>query len=940
MTSAAGDRVHDIAQIGNTVYVAGTFSGLRQTRTGTITPRTNLAAFDATTGAPRTGFHPTINGAVYTLEPSADGRRLYLGGAFTTVNGLARKRLVALDPATGAVVAGFTPNLGGGHVRSMVLRDGVLYAGGTFASASGQARPQLAAFDTAGTGAPLSTWRPAATGGAVLSVEITPDGSRLYVAGRFTAVNAQPNSGHLVALDRATGDRIPSFAAQPGREVYDVLADDRGLVWTAQGGSLGRVDVYRAVDGSLLTRHETAGDAESVEQVGGLIYVGGHDIGPSEVEHVGVIDPAAPAILDASAFNEPTTGGDGIWAFHSTGRDLWVGGNVSGPHFGFARYPARAEAPARVELSPVLAPWRYLDTAAAPAAWRASHFDDTAWPTGSAELGFGDGGEATVLRNGRVTYYFRRTFTVTDVAHLTDLRLDLLADDGAAVAVNGTEVVRSNLPTGTLTDTTRATSGLSGNPEDSFRSFSVPTSALVEGTNTIAVEVHQNAAASSDLSFDARLSAVRSTAPPPPTPLTVVPRGTTWRYRDQGTDPGATWSQPAFDDGRWPTGRAILGREEGGEATVLAPGAGARWFRRTFPIANASAVTALRLDLMADDGAVAYVNGTEVVRDNLPAGAITAATSATDYRQGTAERAVRSFVVPPSVLRNGINVLAVRLHQAPGSPDASFDAALVATGATADTTAPSVPTGLAAPTRTSSTVHLTWTASTDDVGVERYEVVVDGTPVGTTTGTSFTVSGLAPASAHTVAVEAIDAGGNRSGRTAGLGVSAAGAPSAPVELVPRGDTWRYLDAGPPPAATWAAVGFDDSAWRTGRAEIGREDGDEVTLLGSAFGTRWFRRTFTVTGAAGLGPLALEVLADDGSVLYHNGVEVARDNMPAGPITATTPTADYRTGLGETQWHTFTVPASALVDGTNVLAVEVHQGAGSTDVSFDARLRST
>jgi chitodextrinase len=245
-----------------------------------------------------------------------------------------------------------------------------------------------------------------------------------------------------------------------------------------------------------------------------------------------------------------------------------------------------------------------------------------------------------------------------------------------------------------------------------------------------------------------------------------------------------------------------------------------------------------------------------------------------------------------------------------------------------------------APTRTSSTVGLTWTASTDDVGVERYEVSVDGAPVGTTTGTSFTVTGLAPSSVHTVTVEAIDAGGNRSGRTAGLGVTTAIAPGAPVVLVPRGDTWRYRDAGAAPGATWTTTAFDDSTWLTGRAEIGREGGDEVTLLGSAVGTRWFRRTFTVTGAASLGPLEIEVLADDGAVLHLNGVEVARDNMPAGPITPTTAAADYRVGQGQTQRHTFTVPASALHEGVNVLAIEVHQAAGSTDVSFDARLRST
>ena len=1029
MTSAASDRVHDIAQVGNTVYVAGTFAGIRPTRTGPVTARTNIAAFDATTGEPR-GFAPAVNGAVYSLEPSPDGSRLYLGGAFTTVNGVAHNRIVALDPTSGAVVTAFSPNLGGGSVRSIVLRSGILYAGGNFTSASGQSRIGLAAFDTTGAGVPLASWAPSATGtGGVLTLEASPDGSRLYVGGRFTAVNGQPSTAFLAALHRTTAQVDPSFAAQPGREVFDVLADDDGRVWAALGGVLGRADVYRAADGSLLTRHETSGDVESVEQVGDLVYFGGHDIGPSEFEHIGVVDPAAPAILDAASFDEPSTGGDGIWAIHSTGRDLWVGGNMSGPYFGFTRHPAVADPPDRVELLPVLSSWRYLDTAAAPAAWRAAGFDDSAWPTGGAELGFGDGGEGTLLRSGRGTYYFRRTVDVNGVAGLRDLRLDLLVDDGAAVYVNGTEAVRTNLPAGTLNDGSRAVLGLAGNAEDTFQSFTVPTSALVEGANTVAVEVHQNSSASSDLSFDLRLSAVRDvvdTTPPSvptglaspartattvdvtwtastddravaryevfvdgtsagtttartftvtglapssthavtvealdaagnrsgrSTPLSVttsaatpgtvqvVARGATWRYRDIGPAPATAWAQPSFDDSAWLQGPAILGREEGDEATVLAPGAGARWFRRTFPIADAGSVTALRLELVADDGAVVYLNGTEVVRDNLPAGTLTAATLAASYRTGAAERAVRTFTLPTAALVTGTNVLAVQLHQASGSPDASFDASLAATGAVADTTAPSVPGGLTSPARSSTSIGLSWNAATDDVAVARYEVFRNGTSAGTTTGTTFTVTGLSPSTAYDLAVEAIDAAGNRSARSPAISVSTTAAAAGPVTYIARGDTWRWWNAVAAPPSTWAQQTYDDTAWPTGAAELGAGDGDEVTVLPAGYGTRWFRRAFTVTGAAGVGALEVEILADDGAVVYLNGVELVRDNVAAGPVTADTLATDYRFGVAETQRHTYTVPATALVDGSNVLAVSLHQAWGSPDVSFDLRLRS-
>ncbi len=1034
MTSAAADRVQDLAQIGDTVYVAGSYAGIRPTRTGPVTDQAWLAAFDAVTGAPRPAFAPALNGVVYSLEPSPDGSRLYVAGAFTSVNGASHNRVVALNPVTGATVPGFTPNIGGGTVRSIVLRGTTLYVGGNFSSASGQTRSRLVALDTV-SGQPRAGWVPSAAGGTVLTLEMAPDGSRLYVGGRFSSVDGRAATAHLAAVDPVTGGVAAAFAAQPGREVFDVLADDRGLVWTALGGVLGRADVYRAGDGSLLTRHETSGDVQAVEEVGDLIYFGGHDIGYSENEHVGVVDPVAPAIMETEPFDEPTTGGDGNWALHSTGRDLWVGGNVGNPYFGFARYPAVLDPPARVELLPVLSDWRYLDTAAAPAGWRAPGFADGSWATGAAELGFGDGGEATVLASGRTTYYFRRTFSVSDVPTLTDLRLDLLADDGAAVFVNGTEVARTNLPAGDPTDGTRAVAGLSGNPEDTFLSYSVPPAALVEGANTIAVEVHQTAAASSDLSFDARLSAVRDVpdtqAPTVPTgvvadlvteqsvilswapadddvavdhydvfqdgvlvasiagttavigdlaasstyaftveavdragnrsgpsaaldvttpdpapggPIEPVARGAVWRFRDDGWAGGdGSWRGLGFDDGGWSQGPAELGREDGDEATVLNgrhPDNSyivTHWFRRGFTISGVGSIQDLRLELLADDGAVAYVNGTEVARDNMPTGAVGASTTASGYRTGAAEQAWSTFALNPGVLVEGENVVAVEVHQAAGSADVSFDARLSGTSGAPDTSAPSVPTGLTSPGQTDTTVDLTWSAATDDVGVARYEVFLDGAPVGTSMTTAFTVAGLTASSSYGVEVEALDAAGNRSGRSDPLAVQTAAAAAGPVEVVARGAVWRYRNAGAAPPSNWADGGFDDSAWDQGPAVLGREEGGEGTVLTPGSGVRWFRRTFAVGAASEVTALDLDLVADDGAVVFLNGVEVLRDNLPTGPLSDTTPAAGYRTGAAELAARSFSLPPAALVDGVNVLAVRLHQAPGSSDASFDARL---
>lgn len=161
--------------------------------------------------------------------------------------------------------------------------------------------------------------------------------------------------------------------------------------------------------------------------------------------------------------------------------------------------------------------WRYLDDGSNPGAtWRSRTFDDTAWKSGPAQLGYGDGDEATEVGSGPsandrfITTYFRHAFTVDTPQNITALNLQLMVDDGAVVYLNGEEVVRQNLPSGEITHQTPAGSSIGGAAESQFTSHSIPTTALVAGTNVIAVEVHQVAANSSDISFD--LSLVASAA--------------------------------------------------------------------------------------------------------------------------------------------------------------------------------------------------------------------------------------------------------------------------------------------------------------------------------------------------------------------------------------------------------------------------------------------
>ncbi|HEX8515981.1 MAG TPA: metallophosphoesterase [Bacteroidia bacterium] len=166
--------------------------------------------------------------------------------------------------------------------------------------------------------------------------------------------------------------------------------------------------------------------------------------------------------------------------------------------------------------------WKYLDNGTNQGtAWRGNTFNDGTWKTGNTELGYGDGGEATVVGYGPsstskyITTYFRRKFTINDISGITGLELSLIRDDGAVVYLNGVEIYRNNLPAGTISYNTLASTYIDGLSEAAYVTANVSSSALITGTNVIAVEIHQNSGNSSDISFNLKLKASKATAPAP-----------------------------------------------------------------------------------------------------------------------------------------------------------------------------------------------------------------------------------------------------------------------------------------------------------------------------------------------------------------------------------------------------------------------------------------
>jgi hypothetical protein len=146
--------------------------------------------------------------------------------------------------------------------------------------------------------------------------------------------------------------------------------------------------------------------------------------------------------------------------------------------------------------------------------WKHPSFNDSTWAEGPAQLGYGEGDEATVIpfgpdaNNKWISSYYRRSFSIANKSSITNLLLRLKRDDGAIVYINGFEVCRSSIATGPVNATTFADPA--SDDGQTFNEFSVPFSPLVEGANEIAVEVHQATGNSSDISFDLALLAARS----------------------------------------------------------------------------------------------------------------------------------------------------------------------------------------------------------------------------------------------------------------------------------------------------------------------------------------------------------------------------------------------------------------------------------------------
>jgi hypothetical protein len=426
----------------------------------------------------------------------------------------------------------------------------------------------------------------------------------------------------------------------------------------------------------------------------------------------------------------------------------------------------------------------------------------------------------------------------------------------------------------------------------------------------------------------------------------VVTFGSTWLYLDDGSDQGTAWRERGFADGGWASGPAPLGYPAGtalGIVTVVSFGPEATnkypttYFRKHVNLASVAGISNAVLTLKRDDGGVVYINGTEVFRVNMPAGDINYLTYASSTTNGT-----NTTCIPPSVLVQGDNVIAVEIHQGNAtSSDIQMDLALTLNPPPTGPPTVSITSPTNGATLLAGPVPITATAADPDCGVGSVEFFVDGVSIGTDTTAPYAVTWDATAGNHTLTARVRSTAGAVAD-SAPVAVTVLPGPDRLV-LVNTNSVWKYLDDGSDPGTAWRAKIYDDNAWPSGPAELGFGDNDEATVVrqtnevtGATNIAVFFRHYFNSPNPAPMTNLLIRLRRDDGGVVYINGVEVFRSNMPGGEITYQTFAAGGTTS--ETAFFETNVSPSVLEAGLNTVAVSVHQNTiTSSDLSFEFQL---
>ncbi len=367
--------VSSIAEVGDKVIVAGTFTSVKQNGDPTAYTRNYLFAYDKATGQLDTSFVPTLDAQVDVVKPAGDGTSVFIGGKFANVNGSPNFGLAKLDVNTGQQVAGFSGTTAG-RVRDLSVAAGKVYIGGDIWSVNGVQKSRLAAVD-ATTGAvdptfDVGTTLPRNTVDWVAKLDVNPAATELVIIGNFLEVDNL--SRKQIAKIDLTGPQATvmdwsteQFGANCSNNFWTYMRDieyspnGSYLVTATTGGpflntlcdTASRWDTGETGSGLLETWSDWSGGdtltAVAVTDVS--VYIGGHQRWMNnhtgrDFAGIGAVSRAGIAALDPIngvpfSWNPGKSRGVAVYDLHASADTLYVGSDTD---FAAGEYHAKIAA--------------------------------------------------------------------------------------------------------------------------------------------------------------------------------------------------------------------------------------------------------------------------------------------------------------------------------------------------------------------------------------------------------------------------------------------------------------------------------------------------------------------------------------------------------------------------------------------------------------------
>ena len=838
-----------ITTIGDRVYVGGKFSQARDTTTGQLVSRPYLAAFDRRTGAWISSFAPTLDGTVWDLDSA--GGRLIVAGQFTNVNGVpGTSALAALDPITGAVdptwrasmtVAGTTDRP---LVRAVDVEGDWIYAGGNFTSVAGPTVTRGAGRlirVAVSNGDPDNQFTPNVGG---VPYDVNVDNGRVYVVGTITSMNNTPRQGSAV-VDATSGATIPGMGAtqftsatkQYQQAVLPVGSD----VW--QGGSEHNTHVYTASDYSLIQRYVAAdqgGDIQTMSLAGTSVYTGSHGNawiykdgstwpnldGYTRVDiynWIGAFDTTSHLYDKAFVPSIRSANTEGAWALHTdVDGCLWFGGDFNGGPFvggtrqyleGFSKFCPQDSAAPSVPRNPSA---RSVAGGGVQVRWGSSS------DTTPGYLGY------EILRNDRVVSGLVYGSTFVDPTGVPGDRYFVRAIDAAGNRSATTPVFLASDEVGPTAPTGLTASVLPDASVDlawtaSIDDVGVASYRIIEsgqtvadvpgtdtranvlglgvGTHSLSVQAVDTVGNLSARSDSVTVEVTSNDTQPPTTPgapsatydtatklVTVSWAASTdnvsvanYIVREGEVDLATVGPDVTSTRFELPQGAHVI-------VVVARDGAG-----------NESTPTAeLPVAVVVPDTSKPTTPKSPTAVGNADGSIAVAWTASTDnvgvdvyriYRNGVEVTSVPGTATSARVtgLAFGTHYIQVQAFDAAGNASYRTSSVIVTTVATIDTTNPTTPKNPAATVNPDGSIAVSWTASTDNVGVASYTLFRNGALVTSIPGdqTSTVVTTLG-AGKHYLQLQAVDAAGNVSYKTASVivTVDAVAATTVPTTAAP------------------------------------------------------------------------------------------------------------------------------------------------------------